>query len=1071
MHINYFLLSFFISLNLHSQEFPYLKGKPLIRNYPYSEYKANPQIWSVTQDKNGIMYFATAEGILEFDGVRWKTITGEFNGVVRTLAYDSVLDRIYVGARNTFGYLEKEANGNKYFISLYDQDSTLRGKKIRYVNTIRITSGGVFFSANETISRYQNNQVKTWFLNKEYTNQSNDFEPMVVAKNEKGLYTISGDSLSLIPGFRTLDKTGIVYFNKIDSLNYLAISEKNGLLRYKQKAISEFKTNLPDKLKKSLFYCAVQMNDSTYAIGTLDAGIIFLTKSGNFIDHLTEKNGLINNNVKYLFIDKDRGLWAATEKGISHIEYDSPIREIGKEYGLDAIVESLYRYGKKLYIGTGSGTFLVDSSFPDGKFIPQLKPVPQMTAQGFGLTRVGKYLIAGTGDGIYQIEPTFKLLKGMPYRSACVYASPMDSSIILAGLIDGVAILKFEKNSWQVLGRLKGISSETWTIAYDSDNYFWAGTKSDGAVRFKLDPKNLIEPESVEIFGKEYGFAGSQINVTSVENEIILCTNNGLFSFNKEKKSFERFSKFGTSYTDGSKWVDKIYQHPNGDVYLIEGIAKDDKTEIKVIAKNDSGSYSEKSTYFLRLKKKMIFNLFFDRNEVWLGGPDGVFKYDLNSKFSAASAPATIRSVKLNGDSLLVTGSILSGSELKPVRVQYPFEQIRFEFSSLGFNGSDDSKFQFYLERFDHSWSEITSESQKDYTNIQPGKYRFWVRSINILNQTGTPDFIDVIILPPWYRTWWMYVIYSLIALTLIYLFVKWRTTYLSLKTKELEDIVNLKSAQLFQSEKMASLGQMAAGLSHEINNPLTIISMNIETLKLKWNQMLELQEATEKLIDSETHFKKLDEIKKELVQLNAENIDRAVSNSLEGIKRITGIVDSMKVLAFKSETIVPVNINQQIEEIASMYFKSEKLVKFEYSLSAIPSINCNPSDVKRMILNIIENSVNAVVKAVKHSSISPDEGKIYIETLLVSKDEKREIEFRVKDNGIGIPESISVKIFDPFFSTNEVGSGIGLGLTEVYAIVKRLNGKIEIQSKEKSGTEIKITVPVSTEIHDLNFK
>ena len=1058
-------------MNLYSQEFPYLKGKPLIRNYPYSEYRANPQIWHITQDKNGIMYFATAEGVLEFDGVRWKTITGEFNGVARTLAYDPSLDRIYVGARNTFGYLEKEPNGSKYFVSLYDQDSTLKGKKIRYVHNIRLTPEGVFFYSDLTISRYFNNQINTWFLGKEYDNLANDFDPIIVAKNKKGLYTISGDSLSLIPGFNTVEKNGVVYFSRMDSLNYLAVTEKSGLFRYTRNSITEFKTDLPDKLKKSLFYCAVQMNDTTYAIGTLDAGIIFLTKSGKFIDHLTEKNGLINNNIKYLFIDKERGLWAATEKGISHIEYDSPIREFGKEYGLDAIVESLEQYGKKLYIGTGSGTFLVDSSLPDSKFIPHLKAVPKMTAQCFGLTRIGKYLIAGTGDGFYQIEPTFKLIKGMPYRSACVYPSPKDSTLILAGLIDGIAVLKFEKNNWQLVGRLKGISSETWTIVHDTDNYFWAGTKSDGAIRFKLNPKNLTEPESVEIFGKEYGFAGSQINVASVDNEIIFCTNNGLFSFNKAKNNVERFSKYGTSYTDGSKWVDKIYQNPNGDVYLIEGIAENDRTEIKVLTKNSKGEFQEKSTYFLRLKNKLIFNLFFDSNTVWLGGPDGIFKYDLDADFSAPSVPASIRSVKLNGDSLLATGSIFSQSGFKPLKIQYPFDQIRFEFAALDFNGSEDNKYQFYLEHFDHDWSGATSETQKDYTNIQPGTYRFWVRTTNILNQTGAPDYIDITILPPWYRTWWMYVIYSALIVVLIFLFIKWRTKHLSIKTKELEELVNLKSAQLFQSEKMASLGQMAAGLSHEINNPLTIISMNIETLKLKWNQMLELQQDTEKLVDSEIHLKNLQEIKKELLQLNSENIDRAVSNSLDGIKRISGIVDSMKVLAFKSETIELVNLNYQIEEIATMYFKAEKQVKFEYSLSAIPTINCNPSDVKRMILNIIENSVNAVVKAVKHNTILPGTGVIHIETSFTDTEAIREIEFRVRDNGIGIPDSILVKIFDPFFSTNEVGSGIGLGLTEVYAIVKRLNGKIDIQSKEKSGTEIKITIPVSTEIHNLNFK
>ncbi|MBM2833900.1 MAG: hypothetical protein HW406_1061 [Candidatus Brocadiaceae bacterium] len=256
---------------------------------------------------------------------------------------------------------------------------------------------------------------------------------------------------------------------------------------------------------------------------------------------------------------------------------------------------------------------------------------------------------------------------------------------------------------------------------------------------------------------------------------------------------------------------------------------------------------------------------------------------------------------------------------------------------------------------------------------------------------------------------------------------------------------------QLFQSEKMASLGQLAAGIAHEINNPVGYISCNLELMQNYLVALKTLQTEIEKL-KTDPSFAKL---QKTVADVNldkvVERMEKGMRESLEGTVRIKNIIDALRIFTYKEgDTFELANINTEIEHTLNILcneikHKSELIKVYE----SIPLIRCNRYQLGQALMNIIMNALQAI----------KEKGAIKITTYQKEND----IYIEISDNGIGIPEQNLPKIFEPFFTTKEVGKGTGLGLSFAYNIIKNHNGTIKVNSKINEGTTFTIKLPVST--------
>ncbi|MBI2470863.1 MAG: HAMP domain-containing protein [Planctomycetes bacterium] len=256
---------------------------------------------------------------------------------------------------------------------------------------------------------------------------------------------------------------------------------------------------------------------------------------------------------------------------------------------------------------------------------------------------------------------------------------------------------------------------------------------------------------------------------------------------------------------------------------------------------------------------------------------------------------------------------------------------------------------------------------------------------------------------------------------------------------------------QLFQSEKMASIGQLAAGIAHEINNPVGYISCNLELMQNHFAAIKTLQTEIERLKTDPSFAKLQQTVSNVKLDKVVEHMGKSIKESLEGTERIKKITDALRTFAYKGDDKFELaNINTEIEHILNIIqneikYKSE-LIK---AYGDVPLIRCNRYQLGQVFMNIILNAVQAI----------KEKGVIRITTY----QKGNYINVEIHDNGIGIPEQDLPKIFEPFFTTKEVGKGTGLGLSIAYNIIKNHNGTIEVRSKVSEGTTFTVKLPVST--------
>ena len=270
-----------------------------------------------------------------------------------------------------------------------------------------------------------------------------------------------------------------------------------------------------------------------------------------------------------------------------------------------------------------------------------------------------------------------------------------------------------------------------------------------------------------------------------------------------------------------------------------------------------------------------------------------------------------------------------------------------------------------------------------------------------------------------------------------------------------LEAIKKLKQQKvhLLQQEKLASIGQLSAGIAHEINNPTGFVKSNLNSL----NRYIDnfqcffgelLGDFANNTGQRETLTKLLE--KHDLIY-TLEDIGDLVSESLEGIDRVAEIVQSLKDFAHPDlNDPCHYDLNQTIKNTLKLLHNSLKYnVEVQCDFASLPKLRGHPGKIGQVFLNLIVNANQAIEK----------QGRIKIST----RQHESLVIACVEDNGCGIPEAVLDKIFDPFFTTKKIGEGTGLGLSIVSSIVQQEGGYIEVHSETGTGTRIQVSLPLTS--------
>ncbi|MEP7108183.1 MAG: GAF domain-containing protein [Ferruginibacter sp.] len=807
------------------------KGHPFIINYKAKEYKATRTNWTVLENDDGMMYFGNFNGILEYDGVKWRKINPGGNKTVRCLAKDKT-GRIYYGTTSDFGYLKPDSLGQNQAHSLL-QWVPAAFRNFLDIWTIHVTDKGIYFQSRERIFRLtqkgdSNNEkweLKTWDPQTRYLYSFYMDGEYYVHQQNMGFYELKADSLVLIPGSEFLgsERMQVMLPYETGSKNekqYLLGQFSRGFFIYNGKNFRPFASESDSLIKTGILYKGILLNDGNYALTFTSSGVAIMNKQGKLLQVLNRDAGLQNESVYGINTDHKGNLWLALDNGISKVETTSPFTIFSRESGLSTTVLTVTRYQGVLYAGTTNG--LLRFNDKDSKF-ELVKDIPPRQVFNLFIHDDVMYVV---NEGLYCIKGHKSYLirasKGGDFQMTDVYIPEKNPNILMAGINGGLAL--FYRNpadrssgasslppDWQYLGHVPGIEGSVGSFAELEDGRIWMGTQNKGVYQFPSIPVSTGRPSLDKI---HFQFYGTDKGLSEGENSCYLAggkeyviNNSYVYNYDKNKDRFFPDSSFktmnfGLELGGGIMFTDYL-----GRTWLNFG------KETGLISSQNGKGFKIETFPFLPVADRTVSRIFPEQNGiVWFATSEGLLRYDENLKKNYDERFATLlRKVTAGGEPLSIG---MPGMDKRIPKLGFKQNMLRFEYTAPFLEQENKTAYQTWLEGFEDSWSDFDNNAYKEYTNLPPGSYHFHVRAKNIYQKLSEEAVYGFTVLPPWYRTWWAYFLYALATLAIIYSLIRWRTRQLQEKHSALEKTVAERTAQLnYRVEELAVINSVQESL------------------------------------------------------------------------------------------------------------------------------------------------------------------------------------------------------------------------------------------------------------------
>ena len=837
-------------------------------------------------------------------------------------------------------------------------------------------------------------------------------------------------------------------------------------------------------------------------LGTSHHGIVRLDLASGHASALrndtTRSSSLAGDAVRHMLLDRNGLLWISTQRGVSL--YDPGQRAILSLYGganrksqingidvrsvlaLDrqhlllglagqgvdrfdlagqrvtrqvpelarSMVQGLCQIpGGPLFYATDSGLVRSGRAGQEPVWLPfEGKPKPLATvALGCFANRVW----VGSGDGLWQFDPALArpVLQRVPGSLALAGATLRSlvwdgkHSLWIGTNSNGLYHYHMEQQQLTPISlrrRPTGVNfSFIATLWIDAQQRLWVGSQGDGIAVLP----NASRPDALgaRILGKAQGVHNLMINrfLPDSSGKLWVSTDAGLLRIDPASMAVDQLQRAEGVRFD-SHWVGSGAQMADGT--LVFGAAGG-LTVVRPSALNLSAPPP----------RLLLTNVQIGASEVWPGSDGG-------------SAPLII-SPKANSMAL--------------------------EFAALDYTAAERIRYRYRLEGYDEGWINTPfTRRLASYTNLPPGRYRLLLQASNRRGEWGKPGqggpnhlAVAITVLPHWWQTWWLRSLLALATSLLLLALVQARTRWLRRRKLELERLVDertialhqkqqeliganhslnlanadlaqsmhdlkLAQSQLLQHEKLASIGTLTAGISHEINNPCNFAHVGAHNLQ---QDLDELHEFLRHLAGDDAAPELWQAIEARFVKLEA-----SLGSVREGTTRIRDLVRDLRTFArldVANWLVTPVGdgLVATVNLVRTQYADQ---VQIELDLPDDPPLYCWPTQLNQVFMNLIVNACQAIA-ARPEAERQRVPGRLQIH----SRIEGGNLLLEFADNGPGMPPEIIERIFDPFFTTKPVGEGMGMGLAISHGIIEKHHGSISVESSPGQGSRFVLRLPL----------
>lgn len=1087
--IKYSFICFFVFINC-------LFSQNKFDNYQFrniQETTSKRAISSIIQDKNGFIWIGTnGAGLYRYDGINYfgygynQKKTGSVNSNVIYCVFVDSYNNLWVGTDDGLCLYNRDLDN---FTKINIQDAITKGYEepitIKTINQdkegnlILGSYGFGIFKLN--LKTFQANLVQSPLLKK------SNLLIKCSAKNKQGIIYI-GTSYGLLE----IDLNGKikqVYKDKfkrepltedieslvIDRFGYIWLGTvENGLIKIKPET-DNYQFEKYD-ITKNKILSIVQSNLDYIVCGTENDGLIVVNYKGQVIEkYLHSKNNnfsLKSNSVWSLYEDKENRLWLGYfNKGLG--VFDKPNNKFNAIESLanndnslqTSFITSVIKNKKGNLLVSNEGGGLDIYNLHNKNFIHVNKNnqnyysgLDAIDIQTIFIDSKQNIWIGSWDRGVYFLKNGSTRFvnynttnSGLKSNRIFSLAEDSQGRIWIGTFIKGLHYYDNATNKF-VHCESRPFVENSLDIAFirkvfvDSDNVLWVGTilglyqvNLESNSNFKVTKmrdamfKNIPKYNSIQTILSIY---------ESNDKKIWIGTDGeGLFSYNKKNNQFSNYNNF-PGFKEKS--VRAIISDNNGSLWISggSGLTKlDFKNKISTNFTKDDGLIDND------FNNNAVFK---DANgELYFGGYEGVNYFNPNEIKKTEKAPRLYfsdfklfnRSVKPNEDASPLEKVI---SQTKEIILNYKQSVFTIEYVGINFNYSNKNKYAYYLQGFEKEWNYVGNNRTATYTNLEPGNYIFKVKSANADGTWSDVSLeLKIKILPPWWRTFWAYLVYISILVFLI--------RYIN---KIYQNRFKAKQAILLEQEKSIQLEklnnkklQFFTNISHEFRTPLTLIINPLEDI-LK-NKKLS-PELHNKLKIAHKSSDRLSRLINELMDFNKLQFNKIFLQ----IKKIEVISFTKDIISYFEEEAAARNIT----------------INFD---SSTPKLEdwLDPKMLEKILFNIISNAFK----------FTPDNGIITIavtkldieNSLLIEGNKMPSFSITIKDTGSGIRKKDLNKIFDRFYQVNNLTKNYygstGIGLEVVKEFVELLKGKIDVESELEEGTKFTVTFPLGKSFYKEN--
>ncbi|WP_295769002.1 two-component regulator propeller domain-containing protein [uncultured Mucilaginibacter sp.] len=1021
-----------------------------LRTYTTHDGLPSKSTTAALRDKNGLMWIGTENGLCKFDGYTFKAyvnIPGDSTSITSNYINALVEDkagRIWVGTMDGLNIFDPKTERFTRFYHKFNQPNSLSNNKIWSLLCGR--SGQVWVGTDNGFNRF--------------INADKGFD--VYLPNQRDKFALKGKSINSIIEDKLGDlwlgswSSGLAKFNKkshkfinyeqphlsgqknpndvwnlyygVDGQIWIATYWK-GLFAFNPSTEKFISLKCPDGANTSVF-SVVQKDSNTLLVGG-NAGFYWVDTRTNSWQKLPD---LINNASGEVYDDKHGIIWLCSINGLTQIDY--------KEYKFGWLplnlkpreVKSMLVDGRKIWLSTNNGLFKYD--FATGAKQAFYHNNGSKSLSSNELSKLYKdadgNLWIATENGFDKYDERSNTFQHHFHHSALsslynedVFRDILEikPGVFMLATDAGLKVFDSNANTFEHYysddknpGSIN--NNHLYSLLKDADGMIWIGTYGSGLNRFNTVTKRFTAYTfNDKVTGSLSNNIVRSIFLDSRKN-LWVCTSDGLNKFNRQTNSFETYSK-----KDGfsSNVFINIIEDSQGNLWVNTetGVSRFNPNNLQVKNFDESDGVYANSV----IAKSQT-------GDIYLAGTTGIVHIDpARIKHNKEVAPVYFTDFQIFNKSIVpgVNSPLKVGiGSASNITLKHRQNMFSITFVALNYTHSERNSYAYKLEGFDRKWNYVGSQRKATYTNLNPGKYVFRVIAANndgVWNKEGRT--ISITILPPWYQTWWAYLLYCFGLGFVVYGYIVYRDKQAKLKYEV--KVAHLQS----ESEKKLNEKKLSffTNISHEFRTPLTLIINPVKELLYKDD-------------------KNVDTTNLNIVYRNARRLLSLVDQLLL-FRKADAEIDNLK--------IVKLNLVSLSKEVYLCFTHQARVKSITYNFNSASdhlTIYADREKTEIALFNLLSNAFK----------FTPDGGIITFE---VSDNDENAL-IRVQDSGCGISPGIGDKLFNKFYQDTSSGAslkgGFGIGLFLVKSFINAMRGKINYESVEGEGTTFNIELPKGLE-------